>query len=263
MLARVQLIRNKHWNMPLARGVGGGGVAATGGLAACAGGGAGPLPPSESEAFFFRARLLLADDFAEAALLFDAFARRLDAAEGDVGAVAAWCAGLGLDFGALVELARRRDLVAEEMAVAGLDPFRAPERRLAALAAEDFTEGLCRFKRCLYDGLRGRLLRRADDHPEGPGYVSALGVRVRAPPRLSAARAGRLRARRVTGPGAPPVWRPRWVVTDAVRLRPADARPEDRGPPLLYSAEAGLVSVLDGYVDPDLDFDGPRAFAEI
>lgn len=223
----------------------------------------GALPPSESEAFYFRARLLLADDFAEALLVFDAFAARLDASQGDVGAVAAWCEGAGLSYDALVELARARDTVAEEMVAAGLDPFRAPERRLAALPADGFTEGLRRFKRCLYDGLRGRLLRLDDRGAGGPGYYTSQGVRVKTPPLLSDAMAARLRALRVTHPAAPPTWRPRWLLTDVVRLRPAEKRPEDKAPPLLYAPEAGLVSVLDGFVAPDLDLDGPRLFSAV
>lgn len=232
------------------------GGGAAGGAAAHA-----ALPPSESEAFYFRARLLIADDFAEAVLIFDAFALRLDASQGDVGAVAAWCEEVGLNFEALVDVARRRETALEEMVVAGLNPFRAPERRLAALPADGFTDGLRRLKRCLYDGLRARLLRYAGDHPEGPGYFTAQGLRVRTPDFLSDAMADRLRALRVTHSAAPAVWRPRWVLTEVVRLLPAKQRPEDRAPPLLYAAETSLVSVLDGYVDPDLDFDGPRAFS--
>ncbi len=226
--------------------------------------GAAPLPPAESEAFYFRARLLLADDFAEAILVFDAFAARLDASRGDSGAVAAWCAGLGLEFEALLDLAHRRDKVLEEMLLAGLDPFREPGRRLAALPAEGFTDGLRRLKRCLYDGLRLRALRWEPDHPDGPGYVTAQGLRAQAPPLLTDAAAGRLRALGVTGgaaAAAAPAWRPHWILTDVVRLRPADPRPGDRGMPLLYVAKTGLVSVLDGFVAPDPDFAGPRRFA--
>jgi hypothetical protein len=224
-------------------------------LAARVGGGvAGVVPPSEAEAFYYRAKLVLADDFAEAILLFDAFARQLDASEGDLGAVAAWCEEVGLDFGALVEVAERRDRVADEMIVAGLSPFRAPEARLGAQPADTFTRALIRLKRCLYDGLRHRLLERG---PEGE-YVTRQGLRVRAPPLLADRVAARLRALRVTGGGE---WQPRWLLTDQVRLMPAPQRPEEAAAPLLYAAETNLVCVLDGFVDPDPDFDAPRASA--
>jgi hypothetical protein len=221
-------------------------------LALRVGGGAGAYP-SEAEAAHYRARLLLADDFIERVLLFDAFATRLDAARGDPAGVAGWCAELGLDFAALLGAARRRDELLEEMAAAGLDPFRAPHRRLAALPLEEFTEGARAFKRCLYDGLRGQLLRWAPDHPEGASYVTAQGLRVRTPPLFTDAMASRLRALGVTQ-GAADELRPRWLLTDQVQLKPKEQQ-------LLYTVDANLVCVLDGFVDPDPDLDAPRSFA--
>jgi hypothetical protein len=220
------------------------------------GGGGVVLPPLESEEFYYRARLIIADDFAEAALVFAEFARRVDACGGDLGSVAAWCAEVGLAFDALVELGRRRDALAEEMVAAGLSPFRAADRQLARLPLEAFGEGLRRFKRCLYDGLRCRLLRR--DRDQG-AFFTAQGLRVAVPPLLAEATALRLRAIRVTAPPAG-AWQARWVLTDRVRLTPAPRREGDAADPLLYVAEAGLVSVLDGFVDPDLEFAEPRMF---
>lgn len=213
-----------------------------------------PLPPTESEAHFYRARLLLADDFAEAVLVFDAFAARLE----DVAGAARWCAESGLSFDTLSRVARARDQVAEEMVVAGLDPFRGAARRLAARPLEDFTEGLARFKRCLYDGLRCRALRYEPGHPAGPSYVTAQGLRVRVPDLLTDAMSARLRALDVASPG---LEKPRWLVTDQVVLETAPMRPEERAPPLLYALAANLVSVLDGYVDVDPEFAAPRTFA--
>ena len=227
-------------------------------LASRVGGAAGPglaVPPSESEAFYFRARLLLADDFAEAVLIHDAFARRLDGAQGDLAEVAAWCRGVGLRLEALLDLTRRRETAAEEAIIAGLNPFRNPSRRLSNLPAEAFTDGLVRFKRCLYDGLRGRLLRYDPDAPGGPGYVTRQGLRVKAPELLTDAQASRLRALGVTR--APPE-PPRWILTDAIRIHPAPKAEKDRVSPLLYTLAANLVSVLDGYVEVDPEFDGPR-----
>jgi hypothetical protein len=227
------------------------------------GGVTGPLPPSESEAFYFRARLLIADDFAEALLLFGAFARRIDAAQGDLGAVAAWCEEVDLTFAALLEVARLREAIIEDMLAAGLNPYREAAQQLSGLSAEAFTEGLVRLKRCLYDGLRGRLLRYTPEHPEGPGYVTRQGLRVKTPELFTDAMASRLKALRVTHPSLARLpARPLWILTDQVRLVPAPKQEEDRAPPLLYVAETNLVCVLSGFVSPDPDFDGPRTFLE-
>ena len=223
------------------------------------GGVTGILPPGEAEAFYYRARLIIADDFAEAILIFDAFAHMIDASQGDTAAAISWCADLGLNFEALLEIARRREIVIEEMIVAGLNPFRAAGRRLATLGVDEFTGGVRALKHCLYAGLRARLIRWEPLHPEGPAYVTQQGLRVRSPGLFTDAMASRLKALGVTR-GPTDSLRPRWLLTDQVRLVAAPRQAEDAAPPLLYVASTNLVSVLDGYVDPDADYNGPRRF---
>jgi hypothetical protein len=223
------------------------------------GAGAGPLPPTEAEAFYFRARLLIADDFIESILIYDAFARRLDAEQGSMATLVEWCQGAGLNFDALIELARKRETIIEEMLLVGLNPFRGDAQRLATLQFGQFTDGMVRLKRCLYDGLRCRLLKYDGAHAEGPGYFTQQGLRVATPGLFTDMMADRLRALSVT-PADAPTWHPSWLVTDQIRLLPARKRPEDKGPPLLYTAVTNLVSVLDGVVDPDVDFIAPRTF---
>ena len=212
-------------------------------------------------AAFYRARLLLADDFAEVVLVFDAFMTQLDAAAGDIAAVAAYCTGLDLNLNGLLLVARRRDQLAEEMIIAGLDPFRLAPSRLSAAAAEQFTPTLRRFKRCIFDGLQQNLLRFDAAARGGPGYVLHLhgdtSPRIKAPQLFTDAMADRLADGQVTG-GA--LARPRWAVTDQVRIVQAPKRSEDAGMPLIYTLETNLVCVLDGYVDFDPDSGMPRDF---
>ena len=210
----------------------------------------------DAAAAFYRARLLIADDFVEAILIFDAFMTQLDASAGSLAAIAAWCAECGLDIGALVQLARQRDAIADEMVVAGLDPMRLPGARIAAAPIEEFTPALRRLKRCLFDGLRGNLLRYEERHDAGPGYdtVDSAGLHVRCPPLFTDAMADQLAGMRVTD--MPP--RPRWIVTDVIRIVAEPRRGSDPAPPLFYGCATNLVSVLDGYVDVDVV--APREF---
>jgi hypothetical protein len=62
--------------------------------------------------------------------------------------------------------------------------------------------------------------------------------------------ADRLAEARVTARGGA---RPRWIVTDQLRLAAAPRGPADAAAPLLYSVETNLVCVLDGYLDFDPD----------
>ena len=213
-------------------------------------------------AAYFRGRLLLADDFAEAALVFDAFMARLDSAAGDIEGVAAWCADLDLNLNSLLLIARRRDQIAEELIIAGLDPTRLSQSRLSAASIETFTPMLRRIKHCIYDGLRQNLLRFDEHARGGPGYVHHLhgdnSLRIKTPQLFTEAMADSLADSQVTKAGARP--RPRWIVTDTVRIVQAPRRSEDAGIPMLYALETNLVCVLDGYIDFDPDADRPREF---
>ena len=210
---------------------------------------------------YYRARLLLADDFAEAVLIFDAFIARLNT--DDLSKVAEWCIKCNLSFNQLIELSKRRELVADEIAAAGMDPFYESGARLSTVSVEDFTATLRRLKRCIFDGLRQNLLRFDEKNVIGPGYVTAMGglaasenLRVRCPPLFTDAMADRLTDMRVAGSPL----RPQWIVTDQLRLIPALKKPEEMSAPLLYTVDANLVCVLDGYVDPDPDIGLPREF---
>ncbi len=222
-------------------------------------GGGAPLPPGESEMFYFRARLLLADDMLEALLIYDAFVRQVEGAQEDLGTVSQWCESVGLDFDALVELSRRRETIQEEMILNGLNPFRENARRLSTQPIETFMACVSRLKRCLYDGLRGQLLQYAPNHAEGPGYLTRQGLHVRVPELFSDALAARLRALHVTSEFVTP---PRWILTDQVKLVSVATPEKDRLPPILFRVEANFVSVLDGYVDIDPDFESARTFSD-
>lgn len=210
-----------------------------------------------ADATAYSIRLLLADDFAEAILIFDEFARRLAAAAGSPAAAAEWCADSGLSFDAMVKLAIAREELAEELAAAGLNPSRLDAARLAAVSAAEFTPTLRRLKRCLFDGLQANLMRLA---PDGVGYVQhaqASPLRARAPPLFTDSAADRLAA---LGAAAS-VQRPRWLITDGLRLVAARKNPVESAAPLMYGIEMGLMSVLDGYVDFDPDALLPRSFS--
>ena len=210
-------------------------------------------------AAFYRARLLIADDFAETILIIDAFISQLDAAAGDIGRVAAWCAELDLNLSGLLLVARRRDQLAEEMIIAGLDPFRLSQNRIFSASVENFIPTLRRIKRCLYDGLQHNLLRFDEAARGGPGYVLHNYEdcpRIKAPQLFTEAMADRLAELNVTGTPT----RPRWIITDQIRIVLGAKRAEDAGVPLLYTLETNLVCVLDGFVDFDPDSGKPREF---
>jgi HrpA-like RNA helicase len=201
------------------------------------------------EAKYYQIRLTLADDYAELVLLYDAYAAAVRKAQGAPGAVAAWCEAHSLWPEAMRDIARRREEIAEEMIVAGLNPFRLEERRLSAQKSEaDLTRALVAFKRCLRDGLRLGVIRRR----ELSRYETVAGDAVRVPLLFSEKMIAHIAAAGLVTPA-----QPRAVMTDTLRLMP---KSQDQSAPLRYEIKTGLISVLDGFIEDDEDFCQPRMF---
>ncbi len=211
-----------------------------------------------------RARLLLLDEYAELVLIFAEFMRRVDSSISQIGgteAVSAWCLGVNLNQEAMLALAHRREELGTEMLMSGLDPFRcgcpgggglrsvhglvnAPDRAT-------LVEALTSFKRCLYDGLRARVLTLADGAPE-PGIPSDAGryrnkqlLRVKVPQFVDYAHARAIGLQ---------VGAPRWIMSDTLRLSILPG-PSQGHKKILYGIKPGLMSALDPYIAPDLALD--------
>lgn len=219
------------------------------------GGARAATPPSEDELFYFRARFLIADDFVEAMLVLEAFLEHLAADGGRE-----WCAATNLSFEALVAAVGRREEIVGDLLAAGFDPYSGAEKRLADADPETFLPRLTAIKRCLFEGLRPLLLTYDDRDNVYRGRCADTPVLV--PPLFLDSAFDRLRTL-----GAASVQsKPRWVVTDALKLKTVKppkggAKPKESGAaPILYRVRAGMVSVLDDFVAFDSTLAGPRVF---
>lgn len=208
-------------------------------------------PPGRHEMPYYRARLLISDDFIEALVAFSGFARAADRAHGDLDGLLTWCDENGVDFGRATLLSSMRDQVIDEALQAGLNPFWGEEYHLADASAETFFDIVVRLKNCIYAGLQfSRLTYSAG----ADAYRAVTGDRVEVPPAYSAAELSKLR-----GLGADTeAIQPKSIVTNMVRIAGARQDRSEKYPPLLYRLQSSLVSVLDGYVAPDPEAAEPR-----
>lgn len=210
-------------------------------------------PPAESEEYYYRARLLLSDEFLETLLVFEGFVSALDSNQNNLEGLLDWCESNGIDFKGAIDLAGLREGVINDLLVAGLNPFWGEEHRLAGAPPEAFFDTVVRLKHCIYAGLRFSML--AYD-PKAGTYRARTGNPVEVPPAYADAAQSRLRGLKAE---AVVETRPRRLVTNTVRLRGAKKDSKDKWPPLLYRLVPGLVSVLDGYVNVDAAALDPRA----
>jgi hypothetical protein len=209
----------------------------------------------EEEGFYFRMKLLLGDNFIESVFICDAFYNKLESAAGDITIVTKWCEEVGLSFDAMIDLTYRRDSIIEEMIISGFNPFRLNTRKLSKLSIVNFTEGVKSFKRCIYDGLRMKTLRY---DPKKSAYFSDQGLQVKTPQMFSDNMLAKLNSLNVDRRKNIDSIKPKFICTDQLKLVPVQRSAADAAAPLLYTVETNLVSIMDGYVDPDLSFMKPR-----
>ena len=223
-------------------------------LGGISGGGRAARPPSEAESYYYRARLLISDNFIEALLAFEGFAQALSSSNGNLERLLEWCDANGVDFTGASQLAAMRDTVMNEMLLAGLNPFWGYEHRITSSTEKTFFEIVVRLKHCIYAGLRPNRLTYSSRLNT---YQTRTGVGVKVPPAYTDIALARLQ-----GLGIDTQHKPRRLVTNQVRLRPARGDKRDRGQaPFLYRVVPGMVSVLDGYIDTDEVFWAPRLAA--
>jgi HrpA-like RNA helicase len=228
------------------------------------------MPPADSEMFFYRSRLLV-DDFIELILIVHAFMAQVRIDDFSVlgsGALTppsicranAWCNENGLNYEAMIRLLKQRELAIEEMIIAGLDPTANSAHALSVQPISAFTAQVVLIKRCLYDGLRHNVLRF---NAERGQYQTASGHAVSTPAFLRDDLLQRLHAlhpeesRRALSYNA---LRPQWILTDTIGVAALHAKGDVADNPAMYAVEAGLVCVLDGFVDIDTTFTMPRHF---
>jgi hypothetical protein len=208
------------------------------------------------EEFYFRTKLLIGDNFAEAVFIVDAFIQKVSDSESNMMTLISWCESMGLSFDAMIELLYKRDSIIDEMIVAGLNPYRLPDNKFVKSNAGNFVARLRNFKRCIYDGFQAKMLVY---DPKKSVYVSAQGLQVKVPNMFSDVMMKKLNSMNRDRFNDINSIKPKMLCTDSFKLNSAPMKYGDASPPLLYSAEAGMISVMDGFVDPNYDFPNPRS----
>lgn len=207
------------------------------------------IPPSEAEMALCRSRLIIADDFIEELLIFEAFAAQLDSSDGNIDALGEWCVNLGLNVEALIAIASYREIIIEEAFVAGLDPFWGENYRIRTSTSETFTSTAMRIKRCLYDGLRSNLLKYDE---KGNVYRMRFGLEVEVPAAFTDKEISKLMSIGIEG-----IRKPQYILTDKIEIK-LGKRSATGKTPIMYRLKTALVSVLDGFVNVDADYLSPR-----
>jgi hypothetical protein len=211
-------------------------------------------PPSESELSFLRTKMVISDEFIEIVLIYDAFSQAVMFSDTDPIAIYSWCSNLGLNFETMISLTKRRTSIIEEMILAGLNPYRNDDMRIRQSNINNFSSILISLKKCIYAGLKNNLLTYIDD-----GYISKQGIKLKSPAFLSDNMISKLNYLGLLSDGSI-LNKPKYLVTDNMKLGISHKPESDITQFTSYVVNMGFYSVIDGYVNPDIEIEWPRIF---
>jgi hypothetical protein len=131
-----------------------------------------------SSSILYKTRLLIADDFINGLILFNAVKRIIG--EGDsktaVTDLRAWCQQNNIAYEQILTFIQTRDDIIDQMLTAELDLFTNEEFSLNNSSADDIMNTITKIKHCIYDGYRGNVLVR-----DGEKYKTLNGLEVLKP----------------------------------------------------------------------------------
>jgi HrpA-like RNA helicase len=219
-------------------------------------GGSAALPPTEYEEFYYRSKLLIADDFIESILIVTKFMNMVNQCAGDLRKLSEWCRSVQLNMAQLFAISAIRATVIADLIAAGMNPYHNAEYQISDSTEKTFSTRILCIKKCLYSGLRTHLLTL---DAELGLYRTQQNELVKTDPLFSDALRARLNAIDVTIDGENA--KPKWIMTDRLSLELV-GRDRRGQQPIMYSINASMVSVLDGFIQPDSTFNAPRRFQD-
>ena len=196
-----------------------------------------------------RNSLLIADDFINNLIIFHEFQTHLqDKIESadlhDLASLEEWCATRGINFQSIADAAALRDEVLQMLVGAGLNPFQNNQKNIASIlncydncSRESLLGYVKNIKQCIFEGYK---LNIAEWNPSTKAYISRQTHMFL--PIVSSLVASK---KDVVTEGD---HNPKYIIYDKIRMQ---QNPTTN----TYRADVGSISIMDGYVSIDPQFD--------
>jgi HrpA-like RNA helicase len=202
-------------------------------------------------------KLFFSDTFIELLFIFENFIKMIST---EISAdISNWCIAMGLDYTNLSFALTRRNEIIDELYFAGIDPFRNEQFKInnILLNFKDkqdipiLLNTIKSIKKCIYGGFFNNILTL---NPDDNSYYNNQGFRVKLNSPFIASKIFKL----FSDTEKDIEYKPKWIVSNKIELV-AISSPDPTTPaPLLYSAQVKIISVLDGFIYPDLEFGLPK-----
>ncbi|SIP85844.1 Pre-mRNA-splicing factor ATP-dependent RNA helicase [Pacmanvirus A23] len=131
-----------------------------------------------STGLHYKVRLLIADDFINGLILFNAvkYIIRSSEVKNAINSLQEWCHHNHISYREVLNLIRGRDEIIEQMLTSKMELFEQQSEAIINSTADNFMDIISKIKHCIYDGYRCNLLTRV-----GEKYVTSGGLEVMKP----------------------------------------------------------------------------------
>jgi hypothetical protein len=202
-------------------------------------------------------KLFFSDTFIELLFIFQKF---IEMISNEMSAdILNWCTTMGLDYSNLIFALTRRNEIIDELYFAGIDPFRNEQFKInnILLNFKDkqslpiLLNTIKSIKKCIYGGFFNNILTL---NPDDNSYYNNQGFRVKLNSPFIASKIFKL----FSDTEKDIEYKPKWIVSNKIELVAVSSPDPTTPAPLLYSAQVKIISVLDGFIYPDLEFGLPK-----
>ena len=202
-------------------------------------------------------KLFFSDTFIELLFIFENFIKMVSA---EISAdILNWCITMGLDYSNLSFALTRRNEIIDELYFAGIDPFRNEQFKINTILLNFkdkhnlpiLLNTIKSIKKCIYGGFFNNILTlNSNDN----SYYNNQGFRVKLNSPFIASKVFKL----FSDTEKDIEYKPKWIVSNKIELVAINSPDPSIPAPLLYSAQVKIISVLDGFIYPDLEFGLPK-----
>lgn len=198
----------------------------------------------DSDNYFYRYKIIICDDFIESLLAFESFNKQIIVMKNNKNIIE-WCQKKCLNFGSLSTIYDIRERIIDDLLSEGIDIMYCSENRLIDQPIEKFISTIINIKQCLYEGLKYNLITYDDKYKT---YKTLQGLSVDIQNSiLSTQLQNKLKSLKILSNDI----QPKYIITDHLNL---SIKGDNT---IMYTVSANYVSILDGYVYPDITFGEP------
>jgi len=200
---------------------------------------------SKDGLFYFKYKILFCDEFIESLYIFESYVKAISKYKYP-SLIKKWCYDNAIEYTKLNLVYLEREIIIEELLIAGIDIFYNHEKSLIYQNTQDtFIEAIINIKKCLYEGLKCNLLIYDSNSNK---YKTLNGVEIEVTSNiLSNVVQNKLINMKIIKEEI----KPKFLITDNITITKL------KGDSTLYNLSINYISVLDGYVYPDIYIGDP------